>query len=58
MSSHKFRVDASRRVDRTKLIVIILILVSFLILIPVGFSQENPEETNGWILASVPDSVN
>jgi len=58
MSSHKFRVDASRRVDRTKLIVIILILVSFLILIPVGFSQENPEETNGWILASVPDRVN
>jgi len=57
MSSPSVMDDASRRVDRTKLVVIISIFVSFLIFIPLGFSQESPEDTNGWIFTSVPESV-
>ena len=57
MVSHGVRVDASRRVDRTKLLVIIIILFSFIILIPISLSQEDSEDTNGWISTSVPDRV-
>lgn len=57
MVSHGVRVDASKRVDRTKLLVIIIILFSFIILIPISLSQEDSEDTNGWISTSVPDRV-
>ena len=60
MSSPSIIEDASHRVDRTKLVVIISIFVSFLILIPLGFSQElalGSEDTNGWIIVSVSDRV-
>tara|TARA_B100000809_G_scaffold117727_1_gene116089 strand:+ start:1002 stop:2825 length:1824 start_codon:yes stop_codon:yes gene_type:complete len=60
MSSPSIIEDASQRVDRTKLVVIISIFVSFLILIPLGFSQElalGSEDTNGWVIVSVSDRV-